>query len=344
MERRWLKKKTSCFYILIGQFFKMLREEKMKAKYLVILAVCFLMAGTLAFASEVGNNNERTGWKIDFGFDHSEREVELDEQAVVYKESYFYEYDPGNYYYTEQWQDIIKAFDGMEALDKIFLKFSYGWGDRYAFYFKGGMARMKSEMFDPYTIYRYDYWEHYYGTDYAYWSEDDEIGEPMKGKGDWGAYYGAGFKAIFYEAGDFKVGVDAQYNTYDIDSDVVFWQYSYKDDDDDYLDQHRLDKTKTDEYHLALIFSKKNPTFSPYGGIKISGYETDYEGVAHYRYYYDGVLQYSFTYPWVFTTVPQDFVGAFFGLDCELTEMFHINLEARVGDENAVTVVHSWVF
>lgn len=317
----------------------------MKPKFLIIFAACFsLLVGTLAFGSEVGNNPERTGWRFDFGFDHSTKEVELDERAMIYYERDDWVVEPDFYYGYYAYSELINSFDGQETLDKLFFKVSYGWGDRYSFYFKGGMARMVSDFFAPEMYDRYEYYEYYDGEEYFDWYQYDWIEGGMKGKGDWGPFYGAGFKAVFFESGDFRIGLDAQYNLYSMDSDVIMWQWSYLDDDDDELDQHKFVETETTEYHLAIIFSKKNPEVSPYGGFKISGYETEYDGQAYYRYIEDGVLEYDFLYSWELTTKPQDFYGFFLGMDWKMTEMFFLNGEIRVGDETAMTVALSWKF
>ncbi len=324
----------------------------MKPKYLVIFATCFmLLVGSWTFGSDVGNNPERTGWRIDFGFDHSTREVELDKPATVYFESIRTDI-AADWYYIDTWSAILNSFDGQETMDKVFLNFSYGWSDRYSVYFKGGMARMKSEMFDPYFYDKYEYYEYDTGSIYNYYYIYDYVNPPLKGKGDWGPFYGAGFKAVFFESGDFRIGLDAQYNIFKMDSDVVLYQYSDMYYENilgstyswDYLDQHSLVETETNEYQLALVFSKKNPEFSPYGGFKLSGYETEYTGEAYYRYIDDGVLQYDYLYKWELTTKPQDFYGFFFGADWMMTEVFYLNGEIRVGDETAMTALLSWKF
>ncbi|MEW5806490.1 MAG: hypothetical protein AB1756_03940 [Acidobacteriota bacterium] len=309
-------------------------------KKLLVLVAC-LIAGSFVLASEVGNNPEGEGFKFsfDFGFDHSSREVELDEKALIYYDDS--DYGDGYGYIYKYW---LVSFDGEETLDKLFLNLNFGFG-RYAFYIKGGMARMKSELFDLLLYYQYEY---YFAGSLEDWYQYDESGYWLskKGKGDWSPFYGAGFKATFFESGDFRVGMDAQYNIYDLDSDVVLYQDSYTDMGGlyDELFQIALDKTKTTEYHVALVLSKKMEHVSPYGGFKLSGYSTDYEG--HYLEYdyYDGVLDYWYYFPWEFTTKPQDIYGFFFGVDCTLTANVHLNSELRVGDETAMTTFFSFKF
>ncbi len=304
----------------------------MKTKWVVIFAVCFLLAGMLSFGSDVGNNNERTGWRIDFGGGHSTRAVELDERWVTYQYN-FGGTPPVMLYY------IVDEFNGEETLDTNFVKFSYGWGDRYAFYLKAGMARLQSTFFDVQELVRWDYgdgtWEEYnYGGGRVH---------PDMGEGEWDLFYGGGFKAVFYDAGGFKVGVDAQYNTYSLDNEVMFWNWHYTDETGRYFDRHILDETETTEYHLAVIFSKQNTMVHPYGGIKLSAYESEYEGRAWYYDDFSTPVDQEIQY-WDFTMEATDMWGFFLGADFALTEMFTVNGEIRVGDEAAMTAMLSWKF
>ncbi len=304
----------------------------MKTKWVVIFAACFLLAGTLTFGGDVGNNEQKTGWSIGLGGDHSTRSVELDERWITYQESFTG--DPGGVFYY-----FADEFDGEETLDTLYAKISYGWADRYAFYVKAGMARLTHKFLDYQDLFG------------VRWDDGTFFEEPwgggklsqLMGTSDWDVFYGAGFKAVFFESGDFKAGVDLQYNVYTLDSEVLFYNWFYVDETGTYFDRHILDETETTEYHLAVIFSKSNPTFSPYGGIKLSAYETEYEGRS---WIYDGFVSPAFsqTQMWDFTMEGQDMLGFFAGVDYAVTDMFHINAEVRVVDEAALTIFHSWKF
>ncbi len=328
-------------------------------KKLFIVAVCLLVT-SFVFGSDVGTNPDSKEFKftLDWGFDHSEREVELDGEAVFYLDTYRYEYDGSDWYETDTWKWWIESFDGMESLDKMFLNFNFAFGGRYSFYVKTGLARMKAEMFDPLGWSSYEYYEYYYGDEYTYGYSDDYVESPLKGKGKWDPFYGAGFKAVFWESGDFKVGMDLQYNTYKLDTDYDFYRwsdhywntwtgtspYQYLEDE---IERVYPTETKTSEYHLALVLSKSGDTFTPYGGFKLSEYKTDYKGIYSYHYFedYDGELyEYDEMCHWKFSTKPQDIYGFFFGMKAHLSPMVDLNGEIRVGDETAMTAFFSFNF
>jgi len=330
----------------------------MKAKILILTACLALLGGGLAVASDVGNNPEGTGWRWDVGFERSQREVELDKPALVFVYDYTYEYsaDYYGYDYGEEW---LESFDGRETLDKYFLKGAYGFGERYAFYVTVGMARMNSEMYDPVSYSMYESYEYYYGSEYWYWNESFYSEGNSQARGDWDPFYGAGFKAVFHDVGGFKVGMDVQWNQYKLDNDAYLYlsQDLYGDgpiDDpyyeNEYLDSHRLTESDTTEYQVALVFSKQNERFSPYGGLKLSQYETDFSGqFRSYKYNsntgrQNGGYAYEESGTWTFTTKQQDYIGMFLGIDCEMTDRLVLNSEIRVGDEKAATVKLSWKF
>jgi hypothetical protein len=328
----------------------------MKTRTLIVTMCLALLGGGVALAAEVGNNPQGTGWRWDFGFDRSEREVELDQPAEVYQYEYTYDYGPDDYGY-ERYTEWLDSFNGRETLDKYFLKGAYGFGERYAFYVTVGMASMLSESYDPISRSMYEDYEYYYGEEYYYWDESMETTQPMAGRGNWDPFYGVGFKAVFHDVGGFKVGIDVQWNQYKLDSDVYYYLYTDESGEgpvDDpyyeyvYSDSHRVLETDTTEYQAALVFSKQNPQFSPYGGLKLSQYETDFSGEwTYFKGSLDGPARqsvYEESGTWTLSTKQSDYVGMFLGLDCEMTDRFVISGEIRVGDEKAATVKMSWKF
>lgn len=327
----------------------------MRTRWLVAVVCVMLLGGGLAFASGVGNNPEKTGWRWDIGFERSEREVELDEAALMYEAVESYEYNEDDYG-TETYREWLQSFNGRETLDKYFLQAGYGWSDKYVFYATLGMARMVARQYDPVMRWLYEDYEYYYGETYEYWNEDIETVGDSAGRGKWDPFYGAGFKAVFHDAGGFKVGMDLQWNQYKLDNETYnyyrYYDYGYAYDGVTdygygYEDTHMLTETDTTEYHAALIFSKKNKTFSPYGGVKLSSYETDYTGAWDSTYwdnYGDRGPDFEGSGTWTYTASSKDYVGLFFGIDCELTETFVINGEMRLGDESAMTVRMGWKF
>jgi hypothetical protein len=304
----------------------------MKTKLVVIIAVSFLLAGTLTFGSDVGNNEQKTGWNFGIGSGHSTRAVELDDRWISYTETI--SGDPSIVFTY-----FVDEFDGEETLDTLFVKASYGWGDRYAFYLKAGMARLTHKFLDVQEIFREDFSD---GTFFETPVGGGNLRQLM-GASDWDVFYGAGFKAVFFESGGFKAGVDVQYNAYSLDQDTMYLNSYFQDDTGIFFDRHILDETETSEYHLAVIFSKQNTMVHPYGGIKLSAYETEYEGRS---WFFDGFSSPAFEdiQMWDFTMEASDMIGFFAGVDYAATDIFHINGEIRVGDEAALTAMLSWKF
>jgi len=325
----------------------------MKARLLIALVCSALLGGGFVFASEVGNNPEGTGWRLDLGYEQSTTEVELEDPGLLYEYVDTWEESP-DYYgsYTEQgW---MESFDGRETLDKYFLKAAYGFSERYVVYFKLGMARMNARQYDPIMRWTWEDYEYDMGDEYLYYDYETETVNSTQGVGDWDPFYGAGFKAVFHDAGGFKIGMDLQWNQYKLDADVYqyldFYDYGDGPLGDPYyyyseLDSHRLLETDTTEYQLALVMSKHNEHFSPYGGLKLSQWETDHSGQGFYgETGYDRQYDYEESWDWTYTTKATGNIGMFFGADYAMSGNFMLSGEIQVGDQNAATIRLSWKF
>ncbi len=326
----------------------------MRAKWFAMAVMAMLVTAGAAYASEVGNNPEGAGFRFDFGFERTQTEVELKDPAIVY--SAVDSGDEGDYYWTESYTETFDSFDGRETMDKYFLKLAYGFGDKYSLYAKVGMARLATEAYNLMMIWDYEYDEYDAVTDehvYEYYNYDQYLTEPTRGMGDWDLFYGAGFKAVFYDAGGFKVGMDLQYNQYQLDSEYYMYydDYAYGYGPPDaptywYIDteSQQVVESDTTEYQAALVFSKKNDKFSPYGGIKFSQVETDYTGeyCYHYENYYGDIDEESGA--WTLTTTSKDTFGVFVGADYEMTAKFAISGEFQLGDQTATAIKMTWKF
>jgi hypothetical protein len=320
-------------------------------------AAFFLLASALAivmvpyvFAAEVGNlyqSDEGEGkFKLELKYDHQTREVELDSDFVVCD---FKGVAPTVYRVSLK----VKDFDGEEVSDRYYLKASLTATPRVEVYAKLGTGRLKSKFFDPYsskTLEIYDV-----NGVLTYRGIEAYLDSQISGKGDYGFLGGVGVKAIVHQSGTFQVGLDLQY-VYQESDDVLFLSKWSEDVYDPGVDRYReevtaeVDESETQELHLALIASKKMGNFTPYGGVKVSWYETEYDGKASYSEKYEDFVtpanswSEAHTGDFDFETEQQDYVGFFVGADYSFTENFGVNAEVRLGDEEGFATGLCWKF
>lgn len=297
---------------------------------------------SVSSAIEVGNLPTQQGGRVEVKYDHAQREVEMkdDISATIHMDDV-----PGPGWGPGTKQRLrIGEFSGEEILDRGYIKASYAPTDIFGIALKGGVARLRHSMFDSHAVYqdRLD-------SGGAFSVTLDDWLMHAEGKGDWGPFFGIGATVVVHKSDSCSIGFDLQYNWQEMDSETIISDYSYgvfsgtgRTPDSGFYqrDTAKITKTTTQEAQLALVISRKLGNFSPYGGAKVSWYETRYEGTWNSRFTDYDIPSNSYDKSTSFEakTEPQDYVGLFFGMDYEFFDNIVLNGEIRVGDETAMNV------
>jgi len=180
---------------------------------------------------------------------------------------------------------------------------------------------------------------------------EKEIGNPdykWEFNGDRDLAYGIGAKAkVFQTLGGLRVMADAQYLHYEVDGKL---KGNGKDYDQNYLAYLRgydpsvtfssTQKTKVQEWQIALYVNQTIGNFSPYGGVKYSAFKADFE--------FDGSGQFlgePLSVKIDGKSEADNNLGIFLGTDIYLIpNKFSVNVEGRFIDETAFTVGANYRF
>lgn len=311
----------------------------MKKLFCILTAVLLIATAKFANAVEVGNFTN--GVTFEVKGERTTRQVELKKPFNVHSYTEEGEYTEGGYSETES----ITGFDGEETIDRIFAKLSAPITDRVSIYGKLGGARLR---LDTYNL-TYSQSGGYPGGPSWSWSEQDSNLDRGQEEGYNSCLFGGiGTKAVLYQSGDFKLGVDGQYLYQK--SDGWTWskeRYSYT--SGTYWsksgESYEITEVTTQEAHLALLMSTKAGKFSPYAGAKLSWYESKYEGkTSSYQESSYGTYDESTSTSFSFKTQQKDYAGIFIGCDYNFTEKVIGNFELQLLDNTAVAVGIGYLF
>lgn len=324
-----------------------------------------LIAGLLALtmcavvsASEVGNisllgRERESRFTLELQAEHLTRQMDLKErsgiatQVSVYLDTQYFYLDVHGTGYLD-----LTRLEEIETIDRYFLKASLKLGFLEV-YGKYGMARLISK------------WEHYDlelgigpyesqgETHPGYIELCSDFGEfyienpgiaiekPMElglERSNWGTFYGAGLKLIFYNKPDFKAAFDAQYVTQK-NKDMGFCSIAgFGEANGTYGEVGlgaRIDESQTTEMHLALVLSGTMGKLSPYAGLKYSQMETKYKGQVFFWTQTGSIYNETTIFPFAYTMQQTDSFGVFVGADYHFTDKLIGKFEIKLLDETS---------
>lgn len=270
--------------------------------FILSLLVVMIMMPSV-YAAEVGNlyQCERGKFKLEFKVEQQVRQVELDGGEAVRSSV------------------LIRDVEGKETLDRYYLKGSFAPIQNLEIYAKVGLGRLDADFN---TFEEFEYQTQLQGQQ---WFHRKGIGR------QYNIMAGIGGKFIFFQSGNFQAGIDMQYIYQEGDDFTLFNNYSY-DISYAYFDFAKITKTETHEVQGALIINNKMGNFTPYGGIKVSYYATNYDG--KYKKLESGLFDEG---NMDFKTRQKDYLGMFVGADYNFNDNFGVNVEGRLGDEQSAT-------
>lgn len=332
-----------------------MKKQVLKVVGMVVVGIC--MVSFAAGAAQVGNvtayDREKGNFTLEFGAEHLTRQMELEEKATIYATSATVSLSPdtgglslqNGEEYEESWTYVyLTGLEEIETIDRYFLKASFKLANLEV-YGKFGLARLISKW-------EHSWWEAYTGYyDYEYqegWEDDFKFEIPLElglEQSDWGTFYGAGVKLIFYSKPDFNIALDAQYLTQKNKERGFFAgafseRYWYEQEEDYYEVgvAGRINESTTTEMHIALVLSGTMGKLSPYGGLKFSQMRTKYKGEFFGFWQEDTTYTEIPIYSFEFTMKQKDSFGMFAGADYHFTDRIKGNFEIRVLDETALSV------
>ena len=214
------------------------------------------------------------------------------------------------------------SIDDMEVdSNRIFLKGTLGLHPNVDIFLKLGMADGNSEG------------KH---------KEPGEPDEKFEFEDDWDFAWGIGAKIkIFETPGGLRFMADGQYLSYKVDGD---FKVAGQNLDRVILEELRLldpnatfssdSETEIKEWHIALYVNQTFGNFSPYGGVKYSEFDADFEFKGSGQ-----VLATPYSYTIEGDMEADDNFGIFLGTDIYvIANQLSINIEARFIDETAGTI------
>ncbi|MBC7190584.1 hypothetical protein H5U35_10400 [Candidatus Aerophobetes bacterium] len=325
-----------------------MKKQVLKVAGMVVLGIC--MVSFAAGAAQVGNvaayDREKGNFTLELGAEHLTRQMELEEKATIYATSatvYYSVLDNGEEYYGEY--VYLTGLEEIETIDRYFLKASFKLANLEV-YGKFGLARLISKW-------EHSWWEAYTGYYNPEYEEEQEDGYKFEiplelglEQSDWGTFYGAGVKLIFYSKPDFNIALDAQYLTQKnkergFFAGSYYRDYGNGDSSEIYTESGgggRINESTTTEMHIALVLSGTMGKLSPYGGIKFSQMRTEYKGEFFVFYQEDTTYTETPISSFEFTMKQKDSFGMFAGADYHFTDRIKGNFEIRVLDETALSV------
>lgn len=284
---------------------KLLTRSNLMVGFLVIIVLCVIGWGGVAFASGGTTLGEFGNFSLGIEAESVlEREMEFEKATwseTVYWNAGGSDSDSG----TVDSDDLDCNFES----NRVLLSLGIGLHSRLDLTLKVGVADAKLADFDDY-----------------------ESGE-IEFDGDSGAAYGFGLKAKLFEVAKFNFITTAEYLRYKVDSDatedgVSAWDEIWNPGDT----STGSAEMEVVEWEVALTISKEFGWFTPYAGVGYS--DSDVVTSLNIDYLYsngDRVVD-DVDYKWE----QEDNVAVLFGADAELGENFSMGLACKLMSEKSV--------
>lgn len=308
----------------------------------MIFAGLFVFLATKGYAATVGNIDP-PGLTLSVGADHSSRDVEGDGAtlgALTDSRANLPEFN------LEQIQ--IGDFDGNEDIRRIYLRASYGF-NRFSIFVRGGTARLTATLFNP--VISDDLINTATGTAQGAGGNLAEATHgDISGSTDGGLFYGAGFQVTVLKQPSWRLALSGSYLQQKYDAPFLLYRITERSagggSAEEISREARLEEVTTQEIEFAATIRGMVGNFTPYGGIKLSLYKSEYDGKSAVIDRDDAGSPVTQTVASSFSleTQGKEWVGFFVGVNYQLTQKTSLNLELRAGEENGLTAAYLYQF
>lgn len=315
----------------------------MRIKWNVLLVGLWVFWATTSYGATVGNL-DAPGFAFSVGADQSSRDVEGDGTTLGNWSNSRANLPDG--FDLERLK--IGNFDGNENLHRLYLRGSYGF-ERFSFFLKVGAARLSPVIYNP--VFSDDQVDTTTGTVGNNFFVSDFSHGDVGGSTDSGLFYGVGAQVTLLNRPTWRLGVIGSYLQYQLDYLSLLGRVTDRTGTAGVVRETTreasFEEATTKEIELALVLSgTAGAGFSPYGGIKVSSYKTEYDGKSRLIDRDDTLSPAVETVSDSFSleTQAKERVGFFAGVHYDLSPRMGLNLEVRAGEETGLTAAYTQRF
>lgn len=314
----------------------------MRIKRSMLWVGLFVFLATKSYGASVGSIDP-PGFSFSVGADQSNRDVEGDRTTLGELRSSRANLPDFN---LERIQ--IGEFNGNEEIRRLTLRAAYGF-NRFSVFLRVGTARLTPTIFNP--VISDDRFNTATGSAEGVGGNTGEATHgDMSGSTDGGLFYGGGFQVTLLTQPSWRLAVSGSYLQQKYDAPFLLYRLTDRTASAGLVEETsreaRLEEATTQEIEFAATIRGMVGNFTPYGGIKLSLYKTEYDGKSAVIDRDDAgapVVE-TVTSPFSLETKGKEWVGFFIGVNYQLSPKTGLNMEVRTGEENGMTAAYTYQF